>query len=66
MSEKGYPEQDYCGCCSRECFGLWCHDCQQHIQPSGHLWNQTYFAQHNKACPFDESDQACKQEERTQ
>lgn len=24
---------DYCGCCGRECIGLWCPQCFEHISP---------------------------------
>jgi hypothetical protein len=51
-------EQDYCGCCGRECRRghLWCQDCEAHLLPSEprHRFSheRTYFAQHGKECPF--------------
>lgn len=50
---------EHCGCCGREvprCNGLpWCKDCKKHLnQLNSPAYNQTYFAQFGKPCPFEE------------
>ena len=50
--EGGAPERDCCGCCARDCWGLWCDDCVLHVLTRGPLWDRTYFAQFGLPCPF--------------
>lgn len=52
-------DTDYCGCCGRETHGYstwWCADCAKHIdRTKQYAHNQTYIAQHDKDCPFQET-----------
>lgn len=50
--------KDYCGCCGgnlKSQTHVWCEPCSYHVRKDngGALWECTYFAQHNKICPFD-------------
>ena len=45
----------YCGCCGSKRVGEledWCAACKEHVAKGGSLWDRTYFAQHDKPCPF--------------
>lgn len=51
----------YCGCCGDEISGGnpdWCDRCLPHIAAKGALWDRTYFAQHNAACPYQVTSEA--------
>lgn len=53
MTRGAFDEfADYCGCCGNPCVGDWCCGCASHVTRWGPPWERTYFAQHDKECPF--------------
>lgn len=55
LSKSYQYEYNFCGCCGIEIseFDCWCVRCSGHI--ANYLlppWERTYFAIHNKDCPF--------------
>jgi len=34
---------------------IWCLECEDHVLPTPHPWEGTYFAQFHKDCPYQEA-----------
>lgn len=61
----GKREPDYCGCCGRETKGhstFWCRECAGHLGAGDYPHERTFYAQHQKPCPFEVAEQ--RQEEK--
>lgn len=48
-------DRHYCGCCGGEMESqtqVWCNRCKAHVLPDVPFWDATWYAQHEKYCPF--------------
>ena len=48
-------DRHYCGCCGGEMetqTQVWCNRCKAHVLPDVPFWDATWYAQHEKYCPF--------------
>jgi len=48
-------DRHYCGCCGGEMetqTQIWCNRCKAHVLKGVPFWEATWYAQHEKYCPF--------------
>jgi hypothetical protein len=55
MRRRRFPTHG-CGCCGRAIAESksWCRPCEGHLAPDDRpVFDRTYFAQHQRPCPYD-------------